>query len=106
MVRRRSTVRFRKGAPCDLSRDRNDPEPITCGIPELGRGSWPGPLCGPLVLAGEAAEDGPALDPLPGEISGGVVGPGRAEMAAAMGPPPVVMGLILGQDRPQMPRRR
>src|SRR5690349_9229639 len=31
-------------------------------------------------------------------------GPGRAEMAAAMGPPPVVMGLILGQDRPQMPR--
>jgi hypothetical protein len=32
-----------------------------------------------------------------------VVGPGRAELAAAMGSPPVVMGLIPGQDRPQMP---
>ena len=31
------------------------------------------------------------------------VGPGRAELAAAMGPPPVVMALVLGQDRPQMP---
>ena len=27
--------------------------------------------------------------------------PGRAELAAAMGPPPVVAGLVLGQDRPQ-----
>ena len=32
-----------------------------------------------------------------------MVRPGRAEMAAAMGSPPVVMALILGQDRPQMP---
>ena len=32
-----------------------------------------------------------------------MVGPGRAGLAAAMGSPPVVMGLILGRDRPQMP---
>ena len=32
-----------------------------------------------------------------------MIGPGRAELAAAMGAPPVVMGLILGHDRPQMP---
>ena len=49
------------------------------------------------------AEDRPTLDPLLGEVRDGVVGPGRAEMAAAMGSPPVVMALILGQDRPQMP---
>ena len=44
-----------------------------------------------------------ALDPLPGEISGRVIGARRAELAAAMGPPPVVVGLVLGQDGPQMP---
>ena len=43
----------------------------------------------PAVFADEAAEDGPALDPLPGEISHGVVGPGRAELAAAMGRRPL-----------------
>ena len=32
-----------------------------------------------------------------------MIGPGRAELTAAMGPPPVVMALVLGQDRPQMP---
>jgi hypothetical protein len=32
-----------------------------------------------------------------------VVGPGRVELTAAMGTTPVVMGLVLGQDRPQMP---
>jgi uracil-DNA glycosylase len=32
-----------------------------------------------------------------------VVGPGRAELSAAMGSPPVVMGLIPGEDQPQMP---
>ena len=47
-----------------------------------------------------------ALDPLPGEISGRVIGARRAELAAAMGPPPVVVGLVLGQDGPQMPVRR
>src|SRR6266542_1935225 len=48
-----------------------------CGVPELGHWSWPGLSCGPLVFAEKAAEDGPALDPLLGEVSGGVVGPGR-----------------------------
>jgi len=32
-----------------------------------------------------------------------VVGPGRAELAAAMGTSSVVMGLVLGQDGPQVP---
>jgi hypothetical protein len=44
-----------------------------------------------------------ALDPLPGEIREGVIGPTRAELAAAVGPPPVLMALVLGQDRPQVP---
>ena len=60
-------------------------------------------LCGPLVLVDEAAEDRPTLDPLPGEVGDRVVGPGRAELPAAVGAPPVVMGRILGQDRLQMP---
>ena len=46
----------------------------------------------------ETAEDGLAPDPLPGEVSDGVAGPGRAESAAAMGPPSVVVPDILGQD--------
>ena len=58
-------------------------------------------LCGPLVFVDEAAEDGLALDPLLGEVRDGVVGPGRAELAAAMGPAPVVMSRVLGQDVPQ-----
>jgi hypothetical protein len=32
-----------------------------------------------------------------------VIGPGRAELTAPMGPPSVVTGLVLGRDRPQMP---
>jgi len=32
-----------------------------------------------------------------------MIGPGWAELSAAMGPPPVVVGRVLGQDRPQMP---
>jgi hypothetical protein len=32
-----------------------------------------------------------------------VIGPGRAELAAAMGTTSVVIGLVLGQDRPQVP---
>ena len=43
------------------------------------------------------------LDPLHGEVGGRVVGPRWAELAAAMGAPSVVMGLILSQDRPQVP---
>jgi hypothetical protein len=33
-----------------------------------------------------------------------VVGPGRSELSAAVGPPSVVTGLILGQDQPQASR--
>ena len=32
-----------------------------------------------------------------------VIGPGWSELAAAVGSPPVVMGLVPGRDRPQMP---
>ncbi len=51
----------------------------------------------------KAAENGAALDLLLGEAGGRVAGPGRAELAAAMGSPSVVVGLVLGQDQPQMP---
>jgi hypothetical protein len=74
-----------------------------CGVPELGHRSWPGLLCGPFVLVDETAEDGPTLDPLLGEVRDRVIGPRRAELAAAMRSPSVVMALVLGQDRPQMP---
>jgi hypothetical protein len=40
---------------------------------------------------------------LPGKVRGRVAGPGRAELAAAMRALSVVMALVLGQDRPQMP---
>ena len=43
------------------------------------------------------------MDPLLEEVNGRVVWPGRAELAAAMRAAPVVVGLALGQDRPQMP---
>ena len=58
---------------------------------------------GPLVLADEAAEYGPTLDALPGQVRDRVIWPGRAEVPAAMGSPSVVVGLVLGQDRLQMP---
>jgi len=74
-----------------------------CGVPELGHRSWPGFLCGPLVLVDETAEDGTALDTLPGQVRDRVIGPRRAELAAAMWPPSVVVGGVLGQDRPQVP---
>jgi hypothetical protein len=44
-----------------------------------------------------------APDPLLREVGDKVVGPRRVEQAAAMGPSSVVVGHILGQDRPQMP---
>src|ERR1035438_1776090 len=47
--------------------------------------------------------NGPAIDPLPGEVGDRVIGPGRAEFAAAMGSPSVVVPGILGQDQPQGP---
>ncbi len=50
----------------------------------------------------KAAEDRSALDLLLGDVSGEVIGPGRAELAAAMGPSSVVVGLVVRQDRPQM----
>jgi hypothetical protein len=63
-----------------------------------GAGARKGPLQrqadgGPLVFVDEAAEHGPALDPLPGEVGDGVVWAGRA---AAMRSSSVVVGLVLG----------
>jgi hypothetical protein len=37
-----------------------------------------------------------------GQVGGGVVGPGPAEFAAAMGSSFVVVDLVLGWDHPQM----
>ena len=71
---------------------------IACRVPELGHRPWPRLLCGPLVFADEAAEDGTALDLLLGEVRDRVVGAGRVEMAAAVGAASVVVGLVLGQD--------
>jgi hypothetical protein len=73
------------------------------GFQNSATGIGLGFLCGSLVFADEAAEDGPALDPLSGQVGGRVVWLGRAELAAAMRAAPVVVGLVLGQDRPQMP---
>ena len=57
----------------------------------------------PLVCAGEAAKDGPAPDLLRGQAGHGVVGPGRAESAAAVGPSCVVVPGVLCENRPQVP---
>jgi len=56
-----------------------------------------------FVFVDEAAEDGPALDPFLGKAGECVIGPGRAELAAAVGTTSVLMGLVLGQDRRQVP---
>jgi hypothetical protein len=53
-------------------------------------------LRGPLILVEEAAEDGSALDPHLGEVSGRVIGYGRVGLAAAMRSSAVVVGLVLG----------
>jgi hypothetical protein len=68
---------------------------FTCGVSELGHPSWPGLLCGSLVFVDEPAEDGPTLDTFQRQVRDGVIWPGRVELAAAMGSPPVVVGLIL-----------
>jgi hypothetical protein len=47
-------------------------------------------------------KDGPALDPLLREVCDWVVGPGRAELAAAMGSSSVAVRLVFGQNQAQM----
>jgi len=56
-----------------------------------------------FIFVDEAAEDGPALDPLGGEVGEWVVGPERPELAASMRAPAVVMGRVPGQDGSQVP---
>ena len=53
-------------------------------------------LRGPLIFVEEAAKHRPALDPHLGEVSDRMIGYGRAELAAAMRSPAVVVGLVLG----------
>ena len=53
-------------------------------------------LRGPLIFVEEAAKHRPALDPHLREVSDRVIGYGRAELAAAMRSPAVVVGLVLG----------
>jgi hypothetical protein len=64
---------------------------------------WPGLSRGSLVFADKAAKDGLTLDPLARKVRDRVIGPGRAELAAAMGATSVVMSLVLGKDCPQVP---
>src|SRR5258708_39560730 len=73
------------------------------GFQNSATGPGPGLLCSPLVLVDEAAENGPALDALPGQVRDRVIWPGRAQVAAAMGTSSLVVGLVLAQDRLQMP---
>src|SRR5712691_3549090 len=49
------------------------------------------------VFVDEAAEDGPALDPLLSEVCDGVIGPGWAELAASVGSSSVVVPDVLRQ---------
>jgi len=71
---------------------------VGCRVPELGPGLDLGFYAPPLILIDEAAEDRPTLDPLLGEVRDRVIGPGRAELTAAMGPPPVVVALVLARS--------
>jgi hypothetical protein len=75
---------------------------VACRVPKLGRMPWPGRLRGPLVFVEEAAEDGSAPDPRLGEIGDGMVGPGRAELAAAVGSASVVVGRVPGHHDAQV----
>jgi hypothetical protein len=59
-------------------------------------------LSGLVVLVDEAAENWPAGDPFAGKVDGWVIGPGWPKLATALRPLPVVVGLVLGQDRLQM----
>jgi hypothetical protein len=56
-----------------------------------------------VILVNEAAEDWPSSDPFAEKAGLRRVGPGRPELAAAMRPLRVVVGLVFGQDRPQVP---
>jgi len=58
---------------------------VPTGFQNSATGLDLGLLHGLLVFVEETAEDGPAFDPLLGEAGDGVVGPGRAEFAAALG---------------------
>jgi len=59
-------------------------------------------LRGPLIFVEEAARHRPALDPHLGEVSDRVIGYGRAELAAAMRSPAVVVGLWGSRTRPSV----
>jgi len=59
------------------------------GFQNSAIGSDLGIYASSLVLVDKAAKDGPALDPLLGEVRDRVAGPGRAELAAAVRAPPV-----------------
>jgi hypothetical protein len=59
-------------------------------------------LSSPLVFADKAAENGSAFDPFTRKAGDGIAGPGRPELAAAMGPSSAVAGSELGQDAAQV----
>ena len=69
---------------------------------KVGHSTRPGSLRGSVVLVDKAAEDWPALDWLLGKVCGHVVGPGRADLAAAVRPWSVVVALVSIRDRSQV----
>ena len=75
-------------------RPHTDITPV--GFQNPARRSWPGLLCGSLVLVDKAAEDGLALDPLRREVGNGVVRGWRAQLSASIWSSPVVMPGVLG----------
>ena len=82
----RSSASATGGSPCSVTtslRNRRrciaatlEDQPQACGFQNSAAGLDLGLLCGTLIFVEEAAEDGPALDPLLGEVGDGVVGAG------------------------------
>ena len=56
-----------------------------------------------FVLIDQAAEDGSAPDSFRREVGDRVVGSGWSKLERAVGAPSVVVGLVPGKDRPQVP---
>jgi hypothetical protein len=76
---------------------------VPAGFQNSATGLDLGLLRGSLVFVEETAEDGPTFDPFLGEVGDGVVGPGRAEFAAAVGALSVVAAGDIWRGRPQVP---
>ena len=52
------------------------------------------------MLVEQASQDGSALDPSVGEVRSGMIRVRREKLKSSMGPSPVVVGAVLGEDGP------